>query len=89
MIEGSKELKPVGEWNHARIVARGPRCEHWLNGRKVVEYEIGSEEFQAGIAGSKFKDVEGFAETLTGRIFLQDHNDEVWYRNIRIRELGD
>jgi hypothetical protein len=79
-----KPLRPVGEWNLSRVVVAGNHVEHWLNGRKVLEYELGSPETKAAIAKSKFKDVAGFGTKIPGRILLQDHGDEVWYRNVRI-----
>jgi hypothetical protein len=80
----AKTLRPVGEFNLGRILVRGNHVEHWLNGRKVLEYELSSPEIKAAIAKSKFKDVAGFDAKLTGPILLQDHGDEVCYRNIRI-----
>jgi hypothetical protein len=82
-----KTLKPVGEFNRARIVKRGNHVEHWLNGKKVVEYELGSPELAKLIADSKFKDMPRFAKEGQGHIALQHHGQEVWYRNIRIRAL--
>jgi arylsulfatase A-like enzyme len=81
-----KRLKPVGEWNTTRIVVSGNRIEHHLNGEKVVDVQIGSDRWKEGVANSKFKNVTGFADNARGRIHLQDHGDEVWYRNIRVRE---
>jgi len=83
-----KTLKPVGEWNKARIAVQGNHVEHWLNGAKVVEYELGSPELNQLIAQSKFKDMPRFAKEKTGHIDLQHHGDEVWYRNIRVRRFG-
>lgn len=80
-------VRPAGEWNEVRIVARGPHVEHWLNGQKVVEYERGSEAWQARVAASKFRTFDGYGEQMNGAIALQDHEDPVWYRNIRIRRL--
>jgi hypothetical protein len=80
-----KALNPVGEWNKARIVIKGNKAEHWLNKKKVVEYQWGGSETQALIAGSKFKDMPGFAKNASGHICLQDHGDDVWFRNIKIR----
>jgi hypothetical protein len=77
--------KPAGEWNAVRIVARGPHVEHWLNGTKVLEYELASEPLKAAIAKSKFKDIERFGKPQKGHILLQDHGDAVCYRNVKIR----
>jgi len=80
-----KALRPVGEFNEGRIVVRDGKVEHWLNGTRVVSCDLGSDELKARIAGSKFKDLANFAKRAEGRIVLQDHGDDVWYRNIRIR----
>lgn len=78
----------VGEWQHARIVARADgNIEHWLNGVKVVSFTRGSEDFRSRVAASKFKDIEKFGEMERGRIVLQDHGDEVRFRSIKIRAL--
>ncbi len=77
--------RPPGEWNALRIVVQGTRAEHWLNGRKVVEFDFASEEFARRAQASNRK--EGFGRALKGRIELQDHNSAVWFRNIRIRRL--
>ncbi len=82
-----KALRPVGEWNSARIVLRGTQLEHWLNGKKVVALDLDSPETRALIGGSKFKDMPRFARETRGHICLQDHGDDVWFRNIRIRPL--
>lgn len=83
----AKVLKPVGEWNKARIVVRGNHVEHWVNKKKVVEYEWGSAEITQLIAGSKFKDMPGFAKNTSGHICFQDHGDDVWFRKIKIRKF--
>lgn len=83
----SKTLHPAGKaWNTGRIVAKGNRLEHWLNGEKVVSMEFGSEDWQERFAKSKYRDIPGFAEGA-GPILLQDHQDSVSYRNLKIREL--
>ena len=83
----NKHVNAVGEWNHSRVIFNGNHGEHWLNGLKVVEYELGSPEMAAAVAASKFKSIPWFAERRTGHIVLQDHGDEVYFRSIRIREL--
>ena len=80
-------VRPVGEFNKARLVVKDGHAEHWLNGQKIVEYEIGSEDWNRRVAESKFADWEHFARYRRGHIGLQDHTDPVWFRNIRIREL--
>jgi len=81
-----KQLKPVGEWNHSRIVFVGKHGEHWLNGAKVVEYELGSRTMDSVLAASKFRTMPWFAQRRVGHIVLQDHGDEVWVRNVKVRE---
>lgn len=81
-------VKKPGEWNRGRIVLYPDnRAEHWLNGRKVLEFTRGSEAFNELVAGSKFADSEGFGMAEEGPIHIQDHNDEVHFRSIKIREL--
>lgn len=82
-----KTLKPVGEFNTARIIFRGNHGEHWLNGIKVLEYELETPQMDALLAASKYRDIPGFAKKRKGHIILQDHTDAVWYRNIKIREI--
>ncbi len=80
-------LKPVGEWNSIRLLVNGNHVEHWLNGQKVVTYELGSADWVAKVKASKFKEWPEYGQTKRGYIALQDHGDRVWFRNIRIREL--
>lgn len=88
MIECKYEtVKPAGQWNQARLVIDNGKAEHWLNGRKVVEYELWTEEWNKMIAASKFKDMPDFGKARKGYISLQDHGDPVWYRNIKIKKL--
>ena len=82
-----KRLAPVGEWNRGRILAIGNHVEHWLNGVKVVEYEIASDEWSQMVAASKFSAMPGFGIQPRGHIALQDHGDDVWFRNLAIRNL--
>jgi len=79
--------KPPGEWNETRIVAKGSHIEHWLNGTKIVETEVGSEDWNSRYDKSKFKAFPEFARKKKGYILLQDHGAELRFRNIRIKEL--
>jgi hypothetical protein len=83
-----KPLKPAGEWNASRILVKGSHVEHWLNGKLVLAYEFGSAAVKAGVADSKFSKYPDFGTKLTGHIMLTDHNDEAWYRTVKIRELS-
>ena len=80
-------VTPAGEWNQARILVQGSHVEHWLNGVKVVSYELGSAEWQAKVAASKFGAWPGYGRAPRGHIALQDHGDPVAFRNIKIREI--
>jgi len=79
--------QPLGFFNQVRIVADGPHIEHWLNGVKIVEYEIGSPRWERLVADSKFAKMPHYGRLTKGRIALQDHGDQVWYRNIKVRRL--
>jgi hypothetical protein len=78
---------PVGEWNHAKIIVNKGHVEHWLNGQKTAEYEIGSAEWKKAKTTGKWKDAKGYGETKKGHIDLQDHGSEAWFKNIRIKQL--
>jgi hypothetical protein len=79
--------KPVGEWNKVRILKKDGHLTFWLNGTKTVETTIGSDEWKELLANSKFKKWKDFAQYAKGHIALQDHGDQVWYRDIKIRVL--
>lgn len=80
-------VHPAGEWNQVGIVVRGTSVEHWLNGEKVVEYELGSPDWQAKVAASKFAEWPVYGQASRGHIGLQDHGNRVWFRNIKLREM--
>lgn len=82
-----KTLRPAGAWNDGRIVLIGDHVEHWLNGTKVVDVDFGSESYRAAFAKSKFAAWPEFNKHRRGHLDLQDHGDEVAFRNIRVREL--
>jgi len=79
--------RPVGEWNRARLVAKGPHIEMWLNGVLTARLDLSSEEWSKQLAASKFSTWPYFAKSPRGRIVLQDHGDKVWFRNLKIRAL--
>jgi hypothetical protein len=82
-----KRVQPFGEWNHSRIIVLGNHVEHWLNGEKVVEYELGSPAILEQVARTKFKGAAGFGTKVRGHILLTYHNDECSFRNVKVREL--
>ncbi len=81
-----ERTKPVGEWNRIRLVVNGDHVEQWLNGVKVVEYELGSADWKARVARSKFNDKPLYGTARSGRIGLQQHGSYVGFRNIKIKE---
>lgn len=82
-----KAVKPAGQWNKGRIKIKDNHVEHWLNGEKVVDYVYGSDDWKGQLAKSKFKTWAYATPHARGKIVLQDHGDEVWFNNMRIREL--
>jgi hypothetical protein len=82
-----KRTVAIGEWNHARILSKGKHVEFWLNGAKTVEFERGSEAFRQLVAASKYQNIPQFGEWADGHILLQEHGNEVSFRNVKLREL--
>lgn len=80
-------VRPAGSWNEVRIVVNGPLVQHWLNGVRVVEYEIGSAEWLSRVAASVFRDLPRYGREPRGHIALQEHGDRVAYRSVKVREL--
>ncbi|MCK4921108.1 MAG: DUF1080 domain-containing protein [Bacteroidales bacterium] len=80
-------IKPVGEFNSTRIVVDSSHVEHWLNGIKVVEYELWSEEWQELKDNGKWKDFADYGMAKSGYISLQDHGSKTWFKNIRLKKL--
>lgn len=80
-------IKPAGQWNNSRIIVNGDHVEHWLNGVKVVDYTLHSEDWLASKAKSKWKDVAGYGMAKKGHICLQDHGHQVWFKSIWIKKL--
>ena len=80
-------VKPAGEWNTTRLIVNEGQVEHYLNGEKVVEYELWTPEWEEMVANSKFAEFQAYGQAKVGHIALQDHGDEVSFRNIRVREL--
>ncbi len=80
-------MKPAGEWNAGRLVVNGAHVEHWLNGTKLLEYELWSPDWEAKVKASKFAEWPAYGRAARGHIGVQDHGDPVAFRNLRIREL--
>ena len=79
--------KPVGQWNTTRIVVNKGQVEHWLNGKKILEFEMWTDEWQKKKVNGKWKDAPGYGMSKKGHIALQDHGSEAWFKNVKIKEL--
>jgi len=79
--------RPAGEWNQAKLVVRGAHVEHWLNGTKIVEYELWSDDWQRLVEGCKWKERPDYGRRTSGHIVLQDHGDLVAFRALHVRRL--
>ncbi len=87
IASSSEPVKPVGQWNLAEIIANNGKLTFMLNGVKIVETTMWDENWNQLVAGSKFKSWADFGKYKSGRIALQDHGDQVWYRNIEIKKF--
>ena len=87
IIPTNKTLKPIGEYNTAKLIVKGNHVEHWLNGKKVVEYENGSPEMNKLLAQSKFKNNPAYGKQTNGLIMIQHHGQKVMFKNIRVRTI--
>ncbi|MCF8368889.1 MAG: DUF1080 domain-containing protein [Bacteroidales bacterium] len=85
----NKTLKPVGEFNKSRLLVKGSHVEHWLNGVKVLEYELWTDDWKSKVLACKWKDYPGYGLARKGHIGLQDHGSEIKFRNIKIRDLSE
>jgi len=79
--------RPIGEYNTSRIIVNGKHIQHVLNGKRVVDLMVGSPEWEEGFQKSKFREHTQFGKIAQGKILLQDHGDEVWFKNLVISEL--
>lgn len=80
---------PAGQWNQVRLLIAPNRCEHWINGVKYLDYQLGSDDFNQRVAASKFGTMAGFAKSPAGMIALQGDHGRVAFRNVKIRPLQD
>jgi hypothetical protein len=83
----AKQLNPVGQFNHSRVLVRGNHIEHWLNGALIASAQVGSRDWYQRVSESKFGKYEGFGANRSGKLMLTDHGSEVWYRNIILTPL--
>lgn len=81
------KTNPIGQWNNTKIVVNKGKVEHWLNGKKVVEYEMWTDEWKKNKATGKWKDTPNYGKNKKGHIALQDHGSEAWFKNVKIRTL--
>ena len=77
----------MGEWNQSKLVFRGTHGEHWLNGEKLLEFDLGTARMDSALVSSKYRSLPWFGERRRGHLILQDHGDEVYFRNIKVRDL--
>ncbi len=81
------DIKPAGSWNHTEIIVNNFHVQHWLNNKKVVEYDLYNDEWKKNKMEGKWKDAPGYGMSKRGHIALQDHGSEAWFKNIFIKQL--
>ncbi|MEI6248837.1 MAG: DUF1080 domain-containing protein, partial [Verrucomicrobiota bacterium] len=87
----NKRANPIGQWNNAYVITKGTKVEHWFNGRLVIAYDRSTQEFRDLVGKSKYADPKygkNFGEWADGHILLQEHGDEVWFKNVKLRDLS-
>jgi hypothetical protein len=87
LLASKEALNPQGEWNHIEIISRNGKLDFYMNGQHTLSTNLWNDHWKQMIAISKFKDMPGFGTFKKGKISLQDHGEEVWFRNIRIKRL--
>lgn len=87
IASSSEPVKPVGQWNKVEIIANNGKLDFFMNGKNIVSTTMWDDDWKTMVAGSKFKTMPGFSIYKAGKIAIQDHGDEVWYRNIEIKKL--
>lgn len=80
-------VNPAGEWNSARLIVNNGNCQFWLNGYQIAHFDMHTKQWDEIVLKSKFKDMPGFGKARKGHIALQDHGNEVSFRNVKIKEL--
>ena len=83
----NKQLKPAGSWNQGKIIAKGKKVSHWLNGKKLLSYTRGNKDYLKKKSENKFKDDKNYGELKEGHILITDHGDKVFFRNIKVKRL--
>src|SRR5436190_276395 len=87
LAAADRPLKPAGEWHNSEGIVKGKHVEHYLNGKRILKYELDPPALRAAVAKSNFKDIARFGKPQKGHILIQDHGNAVWFRNVRIKPL--
>ena len=87
IASSSEPVKPVGQWNKIEIIANNGKLDFFMNGKNIVSTTMWDDDWKKMVSGSKFNSMPGFSIYKSGKIAIQDHGDEVWYRNIEIKKL--